>query len=244
MGDRYISLNIVIPVYNEGDNIVTTLREIQNKVDIPNIIHIVYDFDEDNTLPPLKQFIQNENINNIELVKNKYGRGALNAIKTGFESFDDGAILVMMADLSDDLYQVKVMFDKLNEGYDLVCGSRYMKGGDQIGGPKFKSLLSKTAGISLHYFTGIPTRDVTNSFKLYTKKVLNDLEIESNGGFEIGIEIFVKAYLKGYRISEVPSIWRDRAAGESNFKLWKWLPNYLHWYFYAIKGKWLLSNKI
>jgi len=84
---------------------------------------------------------------NVMLVKNKYGSGALNAIKTGFESIDDGIVLVVMADLSDDLGKVDEMFKKINEGYDIVCGSRYMKGGKQIGGLWFKKLLSRTAGI-------------------------------------------------------------------------------------------------
>jgi len=237
----YEKLGIVIPVYNEGYNIITTIKEIQNKIQTPNKIHIIYDFDEDNTLPPLKNFIKENEINNIKLIKNYYGNGALNAIKTGMESFDDGAILVIMADLSDDLSIVDAMINKLNEGYDLVAASRYTKGGAQIGGPKLKSFLSKLAGISLHYLTRIPTKDPTNSFKLYTKKVLNSVKIESNGGFELGLEIFVKAYLLGFKITEIPTVWKDRIEGKSNFKLWKWLPKYFKWYLFAIKGKFLGS---
>ena len=238
---KYEEVNIVIPVYNEDENILLTLAEIDKKIKIPYNIHIIYDFEEDNTIPQVRKYIELNPDVRIELIKNYYGKGALNAIKTGMESFQDGAILVVMADLSDDLAKVSLMLDKLNDGYDLVGGSRYMKGGAQLGGPKFKGLLSRFAGISLHYLTGLPTKDATNSFKLYTKKVLNNIEIESNGGFEIGIEIFVKAYLKGYKIAEVPSIWRDREAGKSNFKLWKWLPNYLKWYFFAFKGRLFLK---
>jgi len=233
----YKNLGIVIPVYNEGDNILNTIEKINTDIKTPNEIHIIYDFDEDNTLPLLKKFIDDNNLKNIKLIKNYYGRGALNAIKTGMESFQEGAILVMMADLSDELSIVDKMFNKLNEGYDLVAASRYSKGGKQIGGPFLKSFLSKISGISLHYLTGIPTKDPTNSFKLYTKKVLNSLQIESNGGFEIGLEIFVKAYLHGFKITEIPTIWQDRIAGKSNFKLWKWLPKYLKWYLFAVKGK-------
>jgi dolichol-phosphate mannosyltransferase len=110
-----------------------------------------------------------------------------------------------------------------------------MKDGKQIGEPWFKKLLSRTAGMSLYYLAGIPTHDVTNSFKMYTKRVLNDFTIESNGGFELKMEIVIKAHLKGYKITEVPSIWRDRSAGESRFKLWQWLPKYLRWYRLALK---------
>jgi dolichol-phosphate mannosyltransferase len=233
----YSSVNIVIPVYNEGENITDTLTDIETKISTKHHIFIVYDFDQDNTLPVLRKYTAQKNNTSVSLVKNKYGRGVLNAIKTGFECIDDGIILVTMADLSDDLSKVDEMFKKINEGYDIVCGSRYIKGGGQIGGPPFKKFLSRMAGVSLHCLIGIPTCDITNSFKMYTKKVLNDITIESNGGFELGMEIVLKAFIKGYKITEVPSIWRDRSAGKSRFRLWKWLPKYLHWYWYGIKHR-------
>jgi len=231
----YDSINVVIPVYNERENIKKTLDEIEGKIKTSHIIFFVYDFDEDNTIPIVKNFQKNNN-SNIVLVKNKYGKGVLNAIKTGFETVEGGIVLVVMADLSDDLSTVDEMFREINNGYDLVCGSRYMKGGKQIGGPWFKKLLSRAAGVSLNYLVGIPTHDVTNSFKMYKMNILNDITIESNGGFELGMEIVVKAWIKGYKITEVPSVWRDRCAGESRFMLVKWLPKYIHWYLLAVKN--------
>jgi dolichol-phosphate mannosyltransferase len=129
---------------------------------------------------------------------------------------------------------VDSMFEKMNQGYDIVCGCRYMKGGKQVGGPIIKGLLSRLAGNSLHLIAGIPTHDISNSFKMYRKSVLAEIEIESSGGFEIGMEIVVKAFFKGYRITEVPSTWLDRTAGKSRFKLMKWLPGYIRWYLYAL----------
>lgn len=231
------SLQIVIPVYNEAENILHTLGEIEDKVAVPHRIFIIYDFDEDDTLPVVKEFIREQKVENIFLVKNKYGGGVLNAIRTGFDSVEDGAILVVMADSSDDLSIVDAMFEKINQGYDIVCGSRYMRGGSQIGGPKFKKFLTRTAGISLHLITGLPTHDATNSFKMYRKGMLNNIKIESHGGFEIGMEIAIKAFLKGYKIAEIPSIWRDRATGKSRFRFRKWLPKYIRWYLYAITGR-------
>jgi glycosyltransferase involved in cell wall biosynthesis len=229
----YSSINIVIPVYNEGENILKTLDEIKAKVKTPHQIFIVYDFDEDNTLPAVNKYNQASVI----LVKNKCGKGALSAIKTGFDAVRDGIVLVVMADLSDDLIVVDEMFNKINEGYDIVCGSRFMRGGRHIGGPFLKSLISKWACLSLYYLVGFPTHDVTNSFKMYTKKVLSSIMIESNGGFELGMEICVKAYVKGFKIAEVPSTWHDRSVGQSRFKLWQWLPKYLHWYFFAVRKR-------
>lgn len=230
----YDLVNIVIPVYNEKENISNVFYEIETKVKVPHHIFVIYDSDADNTLAVIEKVMQGRN--HVSLLKNKYGVGVLNAIKSGFEAIDNGVILVMMGDLSDDLTIVDEMFKKINQGYDIVCGSRYIKGGKQVGGFWFKKLLSRLAGLSLHYLTGVPTHDVTNNFKMYTKTVLNDIEIESNGGFELGMEIITKAFMKGYMITEVPSVWRDRTAGNSKFKFWNWLPKYLKWYCFALKA--------
>jgi glycosyltransferase involved in cell wall biosynthesis len=231
----YNSISIIIPVYNEALNILDTLFEVQEKVSTPHQIFLIYDFEEDNTLPVVKDFMHQYQYPNIHLVKNKYGKGVLNAIKTGFATCTDEVILVVMADLSDDLGNVDLMFNTINQGYDIVCGSRYMEGGKQISGPRFKKLLSKTAGLSLRYLLNMPTCDVTNNFKMYTKKVLDNINIESNGGFELAMEITIKAFLKNYRITELPCIWHDRTHGTSRFRLSKWLPKYIYWYLYAFK---------
>lgn len=234
---KFDSIQVIIPVYNEGGNIIKTLQEIESKIATRCIIFIIYDFDEDTTIPAVKEFIEQRNLKNLNLLKNRYGKGALPAIKTGFDAAGEGAVLVVMADYSDDLSVVNSMLEKINQGYDIVCGSRYMKGGRQIGGPRIKSLFSRMAGISLHLVTGIPTHDITNSFKMYRKSVLNSIKIESSGGFEIGMEIVVKAFLNGCKITEVPSTWTGRSAGKSRFRLLKWAPEYLRWYVYAIKGR-------
>lgn len=168
------------------------------------------------------------------MYKNTRGRGALNAILSGFDYVPSGPVLVTMADLSDDLGDVENMYKLYVDGADIVCGSRYMKGGRQIGGPLLKRTLSHLAGVSLYYFRRIPTHDVTNNFKLYDKDLLKQIKIESRGGFEIAMEITVKAQKLGKKINEVPTTWRDRTAGEANFKLWQWLPSYLKWYFLAL----------
>jgi glycosyltransferase involved in cell wall biosynthesis len=227
-----ISLAIIIPVYNEAGNIGTTLTAIEERVTTPHRIYIVYDFDEDNTLPVAREFLQQGM--DLIFVKNPV-RGVVHAIKTGLNSATEDYLLVTMADMSDDYAVVDSMCELMAEGYDLVCGSRYMKGGKQIGGPKIKKLLSRIAGVSLHYIAGIPTHDVTNSFKLYRKTMLDSLTIESNGGFELGMEIVVKAHFAGFKITELPCTWTDRVAGKSRFRILKWAPKYLRWYFYALK---------
>ena len=234
------TLSIVIPVYNEAENIGQVFREVEAKLHMPYRILVVYDSDLDTTLPVVREWQKGHG--QIQLLQNRYGHGALNAIRTGFDAVAEGAVLVMMADLADDLVAVDAMFAKINQGYDIVCGSRYMKGGRQLGGPLVKRTLSRLAGRSLHYLIGLPTHDATNSFKIYSKKVLDAIAIESRGGFELGLELVVKAFVQGYQIAEVPSIWQDRVAGASRFRLWHWLPHYLTWYWYGIKHGLLRSR--
>ncbi len=231
-------VTIVIPVYNEKDNIKSALEKIKDEVHIPYIIHIVYDFDEDNTIPIVKEVQKEMNIP-VRLVKNIFGRGALNAIKTGLLSAESEYVVVTMADLSDSPKVINDMVECAQKvSAHVVCGSRYMPGGKQIGGPFLKTLMSKWAGKSLYYLTSLPTQDATNSFKLYSKKVLDSITIESTGGFELGLEIVIKSHFMGYKVSEVPTTWFDRTEGQSRFKLISWLPHYLKWYIYAIRKSW------
>lgn len=227
-------LTIVVPVYNEGDNIGKCLEQIKSQVTVPYSVSVVYDFPEDSSLPVAREMAGLLKMP-VELVRNAHGRGALNAIKTGLQSARTEFVIVTMADLSDPPHVMNMMIEVAKtHGADIVCGSRYMKGGSQTGGPLLKSLLSRMAGVSLHYVTRLPTHDVTNSFKLYRRSFLEKVKIESTGGFELGMELVVKAYRYGYKVTEVPTSWQDRSAGESRFQLTKWLPKYLRWYFYCL----------
>src|SRR5262249_6493198 len=147
-------LSLVVPVFNEGDNFARLIAEIDAKIHAAHEIVVVYDFDEDNTLPVVRERFADRA--NLRLVKNPT-RGVLNAIKAGFAAAKGDAMLVVMADVSDDLVAVDGMVELMRDGYDLVCGSRYMRGGKQLGGPVVKSLLSRAAGLSLHYLLRIPT---------------------------------------------------------------------------------------
>jgi glycosyltransferase involved in cell wall biosynthesis len=228
-------LSVVCPVYNEGGNIGRLVDRLGHEIHVPIELIVVFDREDDDTLPVLRKK-EGTLPFPVRVVKNRFGRGALNAIKTGFAEASHAAILVVMADLSDDLGIVDRMYGLIEGGADVVCGSRYMKGGKQIGGPRLKGFLSRLAGTSLHHLAKVPTHDVTNSFKMYRTAFLQSLTLESSGGFEIGMEVVVKAHVLGARIAELPSTWTDRVAGASRFRLWKWLPNYLRWYFFAFRG--------
>jgi dolichol-phosphate mannosyltransferase len=225
-------LHIVIPVYNEGKNFPNLYKNIKKNIKIPHKIIVVYDFDEDTTVPVVERYQRDDKT--VILHKNTIGRGVLNALKSGFNYVKSGPLLVIMGDLSDDLSIVEKMYKLYLNGAVVVCPSRFMKGGKQIGGPLFKRTLSRISGVSLYWIRRIPTHDITNNFRLYDKDFINTIKIESTGGFEIAMEITVKAFRQRKKIAELPTTWRDREAGEAKFKLWKWLPSYLRWYVYAI----------
>jgi dolichol-phosphate mannosyltransferase len=234
--DRTDDLTIVIPVYNEGAGFEDLWSELNTQLQFPFRALVVYDFDEDNTVPAVQGVIARGE-KRLSLVKNNIRRGVVGALLTGFREVREGPLLVVMADLSDDLAQVPRMLALYREGYDVVVGSRYMKGGRIINGPVLKQGLSRIAGVSLCWLRGIPTHDATNAFKIYDGAMLSRFTLKSQRGFELNLEITVKAFLDGYSIIEIPSVWRDRTQGKSKFKLWAWLPHYLRWYLYAFRPR-------
>jgi len=236
MTDETPALSVVIPVYNEGENVVPTLRGVVGQTKTrPLEVLVVHDFDEDTTVPVVKR-MQAE-MPELRLHRNTLGRGVLNAMKSGLRAAKAPYVLITMGDGSDDASDIDAMYRLAHAGADVVAGSRYMRGGRQLGGPLLKRTMSRTAGLSLHWIGGLPTHDATSNFRLYSKRLLNQVSIESRGGFELGLELTVKAYRLGLPVAEVPTTWRDRTAGQSRFKLWQWLPRYLHWYWRGIGGR-------
>lgn len=231
--DERPPIDFLMPVYNEGPNIARALAEIDSHVALPKRVLVIYDFDEDDTVPAVRAL--GPRYPWVELVRNTLGRGVLNAIRAGVAAARSDVVIITMADLSDDLAVVPRMVSLIrDEGFDVVCASRYMRGGRQIGGPRLKGWLSRAAGLSLHWLGGLPTHDATNAFRAYRRSVLLEFPIQSRGGFEYSLEITAKAHAAGRRIAEVPSTWRDRTAGHSRFRLASWLPHYLRWYWFAL----------
>jgi hypothetical protein len=172
-----------------------------------------------------------------------YGTGPANAIRYGIDQVKNPVVVVTMADGSDDPRQIDALARLVDRGVVVAAASRYSAGGQQVGGPLLKSLLSKTAGRSLGMFGRVGTRDATNSFKAYSTEFVREVGIDSRSGFEIGLELTAKARRLRRPVAEVPTIWLDRTIGESNFKLAAWIPRYLRWYRFAF-GKPLSAQEV
>jgi dolichol-phosphate mannosyltransferase len=221
-------LSIILPVFNEGEAVEPVIRNLSRLVRTPHELVVVYDFDEDTTVPVVRRLATE--IPNLRGLRNDLGRGVLKAMKAGIAGTSAPYVLISMGDGSDDAAAVDPMVELAQAGADVVAASRYMPGGRQIGGPLLKRLMSRAAGLTLHWFARVPTHDPTSNFKLYSRRFLESVTIESTAGFELALELTVKATLAGRGVAEIPTTWKDRTAGQSNFKLREWLPHYLHWY--------------
>ncbi len=229
------TVSVVIPAYNEGANVVSVLNRVGTAVTLPCEIVVVVDTPEDSSIPYVEQVGAADG--RIRVIVNTFGRGPANAIRYGIDQALAPVVVVTMADGCDDPHQIDVLTRLVDRGVVVAAASRYARSGQQVGGPFLKGFISRMAGLTLFYFARVGTRDSTNSFKAYSKAFIEKVGIESDQGFEIGIELVSKARRYRQPVAEIPTIWLDRAFGTSNFKLVAWLPRYIRWYFYAFGAK-------
>ena len=224
-------VSVVVPAYNEGAHIIPVLDRLFESMHLPSEVLVVVDFPEDTTVPVVAEYQLKEP--RIRCVISTYGRGPANAIRFGIDSAAAPVVVVTMADGCDDARQIDELARLVDRGVAIAAASRYMPGGQQVGGPILKGTLSKAAGRSLRIFAHVGTRDATNSFKAYSTEFVRQVGIDSRDGFEIGIELTAKARRLRMPVAEIPTIWLDRQAGMSNFKVAQWIPGYLRWYRFA-----------
>ena len=226
-----LRVSIVVPAYQEGPSIIPAISAITDSVTLPHEVLVVVDFAEDSTVAALESV--SEQYPHARVLVQTYGRGPANAIRYGMDQATSPCIVVSMADGSDDVRLIDDMVRLVERGFVVVAASRYMPGGAQIGGPRVKGLMSRAAGRSLSLLGRVGTRDATNSFKAYSTTFVRHVGVESDAGFEVALELVAKARRRRLPVTELPSIWLDRAAGQSNFQVTKWLPMYLRWYRHA-----------
>lgn len=228
-----MNLSIIVPARNEEKIIIKTLEALNSKVNIPHEIIVVDDFSTDKTSEIVSFYIKKNN--NIRLYKTSSKKvGFSNAILLGIKNTKTKIIVIVMADLCDDPKIIDKMFTLINQGWDVVCGSRYIVEGSKIGGPKLQGFFSSFVCYSLYYLLNLPTHDVSNAFKMYKKKVLTSLKFNPARGLELSMDLTLQAFFKGYKITEVPTKWKGRTVGSSKFRLMKTAPSFLKIYFFAL----------
>ncbi|MDP8275973.1 MAG: glycosyltransferase, partial [Candidatus Euphemobacter frigidus] len=224
MTDQYF-LNIIVPAYNEEFNISETIRtihEIQTRIDLPHKLIVVNDNSTDRTREVV-QDLQNR-YPNLVLINRRGNHGLGRCLNRAYEEVEGGVIVAVMADLADDVSDIPKMLEKIKEGYDLISASRYIPSGSGEHEDRVKHFLSRLLGKALQVLIGLPTNDATNAYKMYRATILNTLGILKSDNYTTGLELTVKAHLNGFKIVEVPTIWKDRSRGRSHFKLLKVAP--------------------
>ncbi len=234
MKDPYF-LNIIVPAYNEELNItetIATIHAIQEQVKLPHKLIVVNDNSTDRTREVVQELLGK--YDNLVLINRRGNHGLGRCLNRAYEEVDGGVIVAVMADLADDVKDIPRLLDKIKEGHDLVSASRYVPGGSGEHEDRFKHFLSRLLGRALQVLVGLPTNDATNAYKMYRAEILDRIGILKSDNYTTGLELTVKANLKGFKIAEIPTVWRDRTEGKSHFKVLKVAPEYIRWFCWAV----------
>jgi dolichol-phosphate mannosyltransferase len=224
-------LTVVIPARGEGGRICAVLDQVLDVTRLPCEILVVVDRADDCTAAVVRAYAATQPA--VSCLVNSYGPGPAQAIRYGMDAARAGVLVVMMADGSDDSTQVEELVTLVERGAVIAAASRYMPGGQQVGGHAVKQLLARAAGLSLRLLARTGTCDPTNSFKAYSADFVRSAGVQSRRGFTVSIELTAKARRMRLPVAEIPTRWTERPDGTSSFRLAAWLPAYLRWYLYC-----------
>ena len=235
-----LKLDIIIPVYNEDENIVRLLQSLENEITCNFRVLICYDSETDTTLKYIKDngIIKSE----ILLIKNPK-KGPNSAIIRGIDSSDAKIILVYMADDFENIKLINRMINLIEIGNDLIIPTRFMRGGKMIGAAKIKEILTRMGSYLIYYLAKIPFRDCTNAFKMFSANLKNKIRFDSTAGFTFALELVAKSYFLKLKVVEIPSTWIEVKNRKSNFKMLQWMPYYIYWLLYSMIKNYTLKIK-
>lgn len=213
-------LSVVIPARDEESCIAHTVEHLHLELglhQIPHEIVVVDDGSKDGTWQTIENL--SRRISELHPVQNKGANGFGNAVVKGIDSARGDAIVIMMADESDDCRDVARYWQLLNEGWDCVFGSRFIKGGGVIDYPWVKLRLNRLVNLSLQVLFRVPLNDITNAFKAYRKATLDGCRPFLAPHFNLTVELPLKAIVRGYTWTVMPITWRNRRSGKAKLKL-------------------------
>ena len=217
-----MKLSVVIPAYNEAENLPDTLSAFYDELHKNGIEHellVVNDNSKDNTIQVIKELQQT--MPTIRTIFNEPPHNGFGyAIRKGLENFEGDCVAIVMADLSDDPKDlVKFYSVFIEKKVDCVFGSRWGKGGQVIDYPKNKKFLNRFVNNMIAFVFRMKYKDTTNAFKLYSKQAMNGLKPFMSPHFNLTVELPLKAIVRGYSYEVVPNSWKNRKHGTSNLKI-------------------------
>lgn len=238
-------LSIVIPAHNEQDCIAQVVADVKNELDREKIEHeiiVVNDNSSDNTQKIIEQIMKK--INDIKLINRKGKCGFGRAVKEGLAAITGDAAGVVMGDLSDDPKDIVKCFRKIEEGYDCVFGSRFIKGSVVKDYPPIKLFINRIANSFIRILFLIKANDVTNAFKFYRKEVIDAIQPIQALYFNITVELPLKAIARGFSYAQIPINWYGRKSGVSKLSIKEMGRKYLFTVLYIWLEKLLLKDEI
>ncbi len=215
-----MKLSVVIPAYNEEGSIETSINAVYSELvknNIPHEILVINDNSKDNTEEVLKSLLPQ--IPTLNYITNSGPNGFGYAVRIGLENFSGDCIAVMMGDMSDSPLDLVRFYNKMQEGYDCVFGSRFIKGGKTYNYPRLKLVINRMANSIVQLCFGIRYNDTTNAFKLYKKGTIDGLKPFLSPHFNLTLELPLKAIVRGYSYAVIPNSWTNRKSGKSNLKI-------------------------
>jgi len=213
-------LSIVIPAKDEEGCIVSTVEHLNIELDlneVPHEIIVVDDGSVDETWTLLNDL--KKSIPALVPIQNQGDHGFGNAIICGLDSMKGDAVVIMMADQSDDVRDVVSYWKLLNEGWDCVFGSRFVKGGGVIDYPWLKLRVNRLANLFIRIVFNIKLNDTTNAFKAYRKSVIDGCRPFLSPHFNLTVELPLKAIVRGFSWTTMPITWRNRRTGVAKLKM-------------------------
>jgi len=231
-------LSVVVPARNEEESIEATLAGLAERLEAERIafeIIVVDDHSTDRTA----EVVAGLRRPNVRCVPNLRRPGFGNAIHTGLDAFAGDAVCIVMADASDDPADVVRYWRAIQQGYDCAFGSRFVRGARVVDYPWLKLVLNRTANTFIAAIMGIRYNDVTNAFKCFRREVIDGVRPIISPHFNITVELPLKAIVRGYSWTIVPTNWYNRKGGVSKFKIKEMGSRYLFIVLYALIEKWL-----
>jgi dolichol-phosphate mannosyltransferase len=221
-------LSVVIPARDEEGCIQSTVEHLHLELRLHNVPHeiiVVDDGSSDRTAAIVSSL--SERLQEIRLLSNGPPHGFGRAINHGLQKMSGDAVVIMMPDESDDCRDVVRYWHTLNEGWDAVFGSRFMKGGGVIDYPWLKLRINRMANLFIRILFGISLSDTTNAFKAYRRKVIEGCQPMLSAHFNLTVEIPLKAIIRGYSWTTIPITWRNRRTGVAKLKIQEMGSRYL-----------------
>ena len=213
-------LSIVLPCRNEEGAIASAVEHLYVELRLHAVEHEIVTVDDgssDSTWAVMQELATR--IPTMRPVRNNGDHGFGRAIVCGIDHSRGDAVVIMMADESDDCRDVVRYWQLLGEGYDAGFGSRFVRGGGVIDYPAHKLLINRMANLFLRLLFHVPLNDFTNAFKAYRRKALDGCRPFLSPHFNLTVELPLKTIVRGYSWTVMPITWRNRRSGISKLKI-------------------------